>query len=229
HFHDADLVDARWATQLEFTIPPDPRSGIYAAKLTAAGFTFWSPFFVRPPRGTARAPVAFLASTATYIAYLNYRARYLSLVGERYQGRLMIMDGIDALQLHHPEMGLSTYDRHSDGSGVAYSSRHRPVTNLRPNGRHWNFNIDLFIVDWLEKFGGDDDVITEEDLHREGLGLLEPYSVVLTGCHPEYDSQDMLDTLEAYLRRGGRLMYLGGNGFYWRIAHHPSRPGVIEV
>jgi N,N-dimethylformamidase len=25
------------------------------------------------------------------------------------------------------------------------------------------------------------------------------------------------------------LMYLGGNGFYWKIAHHPTRPGVIEV
>ena len=35
--------------------------------------------------------------------------------------------------------------------------------------------------------------------------------------------------LEAYVRGGGRLMYLGGNGFYWRIAHHPTRPGVIEV
>ena len=64
---------------------------------------------------------------------------------------------------------------------------------------------------------------------REGLDLLKPYRVVLTGCHPEYDSLAMLDTLEAYLRRGGRLMYMGGNGFYWRIAHHPTRAGVIEV
>jgi N,N-dimethylformamidase len=24
-------------------------------------------------------------------------------------------------------------------------------------------------------------------------------------------------------------MYMGGNGFYWRIAHHPARRGVIEV
>jgi N,N-dimethylformamidase len=24
-------------------------------------------------------------------------------------------------------------------------------------------------------------------------------------------------------------MYLGGNGFYWRIAHHPTRRGIIEV
>jgi len=40
---------------------------------------------------------------------------------------------------------------------------------------------------------------------------------------------DMLDSFEHYLRQGGRLMYMGGNGFYWRIAHHPTRDGVIEV
>ena len=53
--------------------------------------------------------------------------------------------------------------------------------------------------------------------------------MVLTGSHPEYDSEAMLDALDAYLRQGGRLMYMGGNGFYWRIAHHPTRRGVIEV
>ncbi|MFN9974436.1 MAG: N,N-dimethylformamidase beta subunit family domain-containing protein, partial [Phycisphaerae bacterium] len=39
----------------------------------------------------------------------------------------------------------------------------------------------------------------------------------------------MLDGLEAYLRGGGRLMYLGGNGFYWRTAFHPALSGVVEV
>ena len=28
---------------------------------------------------------------------------------------------------------------------------------------------------------------------------------------------------------GGRLIYLGGNGFYWRVALDPARDGVIEV
>jgi N,N-dimethylformamidase len=173
--------------------------------------------------------VAFLASTATYTAYLNNRGRYMSLLSERYQGRLALVDAIDELLIEFPEMGLSTYDRHSDGSGVAYASRHRPVQNFRPTGRHWNFNIDMFIIDWLEKLGGDYDVITEEDLHREGLSLLQPYRVILTGSHPEYDSVEMLDALEAYLRQGGRMMYMGGNGFYWRIAHHPMRDGILEV
>lgn len=229
HFHDDDLVDARWQPDFEFAVPPDLRSGVYAAHLVAGEAEHWVPFFVTPPRGTARSPVAFLASTATYIVYLNNRGRFASLATELYQGRLLTLDRTDMLLLEHPEMGLSTYDRHSDGSGVAYSSRHRPVINFRPTGRHWNFNLDLFIVDWLEHLGGDYDVITEEQLHAEGLDLLAPYRVVITGSHPEYDSVEMLDAFEAYLRRGGRLMYMGGNGFYWRIAHHPTRPGVIEV
>ncbi len=229
HFHDDDLLDACWETDFTFTVPDNLRSGIYAAHLTIEGSDFWVPFFVRPPRGKARSPVAFLASTATYTAYLNNVGRFLSLATEIYQGRLTLIDHIDSLLIEHPEMGLSLYDRHSDGWGVAYSSRHRPVQNVRPTGRHWNFNIDLFIIDWLEKLGGDYDVITEEDLHHEGLGLLSPYRVVITGSHPEYNSYEMLDAFQAYLRQGGRFMYMGGNGFYWRIAHHPTKRGVIEV
>ncbi len=229
HFHDDDLVDACWEADFSYTIPAGLRSGVYAVRLDSGGFDYWMPFFVRPPRGTAASKVAFLASTATYTVYLNNRGRFMSLATERTQGRLMFMDAIDELLVTDTTMGLSTYDRHSDGSGVAYSSRNRPVVNFRPTGRHWNFNLDLFIIDWLEHLGGDYDVITEEDLHREGLDLLRPYQVVLTGSHPEYDSLAMLDAMQAYLRQGGRFMYMGGNGFYWRIAHHPTREGVIEV
>jgi N,N-dimethylformamidase len=229
HFHDDDLTDACWAESFSFNVPEGQRSGVYAAKLTTDGFDYWIVFFIRPKRETATSKVAFLASTATYTVYLNNRGRFMSVATERYQGRLALVDEIDTLLIEYPEMGLSTYDRHEDGSGVCYSSRFRPLQNMRPTGRHWNFNIDMFIIDWLEKLGGDYDVITEEDLHYEGLSLLKPYSVVLTGSHPEYDSVQMLDALEAYLRQGGRFMYMGGNGFYWRIAHDPERRGILEI
>jgi N,N-dimethylformamidase len=58
---------------------------------------------------------------------------------------------------------------------------------------------------------------------------LKPYRAVIAGSHPEYHSAAMLDALEDYLGQGGRLMYLGGNGFYWRTAFHDSLPGVIEI
>jgi N,N-dimethylformamidase len=39
----------------------------------------------------------------------------------------------------------------------------------------------------------------------------------------------MLDAIHGFIETGGRLMYMGGNGFYWRIAFHQSRPGILEI
>jgi N,N-dimethylformamidase len=91
------------------------------------------------------------------------------------------------------------------------------------------FNADTHVIDWLESTGFAYDTLTDEDLHDEGLALLARYDVVVTGSHPEYFSTEMWDAVQAYTSRGGRLMALGGNSFYWRIAYHPVLPGVIEV
>jgi N,N-dimethylformamidase len=186
-------------------------------------------FFVRPHKGRPTADIVYLASSATYTVYCNNIGRMRSVMTEAVQGRLTVVDAIDILLLEHPELGFSTYDRHRDGSGICYSSRLRPATNIRPTGRFWNYCVDLFIVDWLERSGLAYDVITDDDLHAEGLDLLRPYRVLVTGSHPEYESLQMMDALDSWMRQGGRLMYLGGNGFYWRIAYHPTRPGTIEV
>ena len=37
HFHDDDMIDARWETDFSFTVPNDQRSGCYAAMLQAGG------------------------------------------------------------------------------------------------------------------------------------------------------------------------------------------------
>ena len=66
-------------------------------------------------------------------------------------------------------------------------------------------------------------------LEREGVEFLSNYKVVLTGSHPEYWTQIGRAAMDGYLRAGGRLMYLGGNGFYWRVALSDAVPGAIEV
>src|SRR5207249_5773072 len=88
---------------------------------------------------------------------------------------------------------------------------------------------DMHLLDWLETEGFERDVITDHELHRDGLDLLARYRVVLTGAHPEYWTERMLDALAAYLDGGGRLMYLGGNGFYWVASVDPAQPHVIEL
>ena len=229
HFHDDDHYDVGWEADFDYLVPDDLPSGVYAARLRADDDECYVTFFVRPPRGTTTAKLAFLASTATYMAYSNYQwmlHQHYSEVSETFWTTL---DPGDVFLQEHSEFGLSTYDTHSDGSGVRYASRLRPVLNMAPKTPLWGFNADTHILGWLEDKGIAYDVITDEDLHHEGVALLEPYSAVITGAHPEYYTTPMWDGLRAYLARAGRLVYLGGNGFIWRCAFSDAMPGVLEL
>ena len=230
HFHQEDLADACWDADFSLTIPASARSGIYAVRLrTPSGGEDYVPLFVRPAAGAATAPAAFLASTATYTAYANSHHGWDDPLAEIGYGTLLTFGATELFLNQRRDYGLSTYDVHADGSGSCHSTRLRPVLNTRPKRGAWNFCADLHIIDWLEGTGQAYDVITDEDLHAEGVNALAPYKAILTGTHPEYHSTPMMAGVEAYLKQGGRLMYLGGNGFYWRIAFHPDRPGIIEM
>jgi N,N-dimethylformamidase len=237
HFHHDDLYDAGWQPTFTLEIPNDWRSGFYAARIRCGTQEEYIPFFVVPRRGKATSRLAFLVPTASYMAYAN---EHLFMSGESAHalGRLAVFDERDVFTNEHREVGLSLYDYHADGSGVCYSSRLRPIVNMRPKYQFagglmgsnlHQYNGDTHIVNWLEAMDHHYDVITDEDLHEGGMELLSQYRVVMTGTHPEYYSTAMLDGLRAFTHQGGRLMYMGGNGFYWRIAYHQDKPGIIEV
>lgn len=229
HFHDDDLSDCLWQTDFDFTIPEGMPSGVYAAKLEGSEDPEHVVFYVRAPRGRPGSNAVFLASTATYMAYGNYRVMNRSNLYEMYLGQLPELVESDLFLNSRPEYGDSLYAVHNDGSGMSIGTRLRPILNMRPNTTLSAFADDGWIFGWFKARGLDVDVITDEDLHREGSGLLSDYAVVITGNHPEYTSTPMWDSLQAFLNRGGRLMYLGGNGFFWRVAYHPEVQGVMEL
>ncbi|TDJ69736.1 MAG: N,N-dimethylformamidase [Proteobacteria bacterium] len=226
HFHRDDLYDAGWNVSAELELPSDLPSAIYAFRLRSSAETDRIPFFVRPGAEASTADIALLMPSCTYMAYANHR---------------MLIEGADfvAARSHlrpeheylrdHRDVGPSLYEKHSDGSGVMYSSRRRPVLQLRPGADGWNFTPDTDINAFLEHIALGHDIIADEDLHAEGIAALAPYRVIVTGTHPEYWSTKMLDALEQWLRGGGRLVYLGGNGFYWRVAFRDAWPGAIEL
>jgi N,N-dimethylformamidase len=228
---------------LELRIPDGLRSGFYALHVETDNAMDWVPFLLAPKKGVAHAEVALLAPTVSDLAYGNEHmiedkdrsarsgipyTEYLASATEYERG---LFNYIVENHLH------SLYDKHSDRSGVHYSSSRRPLANVRPcynkSGRHFEIPhqlpADLYLVDWLEEKQIGYDVINDHILHEEGVDLLSGYRVVMTGTHPEYHTEPMLDALEAYLRGGGRLMYLGGNGFYWVTSIDPTRPYAIEV
>ena len=237
-FHDDDVYDAGWTPDFELNVP-ELRSGVYAARLRCGTEEEYVPFYVRPARGTVNADILFLAPTASYMAYGNILAGLGEPGSEVVLGRLMTVQPQEVFLATHPEYGRSVYDRHSDGSGIAHFSRLQPNLTMRPKSMRADgggdgssvrqFNADSHLLDWLQAMGHTYDVATDEDLHAEGVDCLKPYRAVITGSHPEYYSGAMWDALKAYTETGGRLMYMGGNGFYWHIAFHDELPGVIEI
>jgi N,N-dimethylformamidase len=235
HFHADDLSDCGWADDFSFKVPADLRSGAYALHVTCAEGEDNIPFYVLPPRGTATAPIAFLASTFTYQAYANHSRGNADAA---YRARVAAWGAYPHNPDDFPIYGRSTYNRHPDNSGIAFSSRLRPIMTMRPGFLTFNdakgsglrhYPADTHILAWLEARGLAFDVITDHDLHAEGAALLSNYKVVMTGSHPEYHTPQTLDALYAYTRSGGRMMYLGGNGFYWRIAQPADMPGTFEL
>jgi N,N-dimethylformamidase len=232
HFHSDDLSDAGWATDLSFEVPAGWPSGVYGIRLRAGEHEDVVPLIVSATTGTQ--DVAVLLPTFSYLAYANEHASWERPIKASAGGAgSLTVTERDRFTAEHRL--LSLYELHADGSGTCLSSWRRPVLNMRPGyhlplvrGPH-QFSADLELLYWLESRGASFDVITDDDLHRRGAAALERYRVVLTGSHPEYVSRQLLDGLDSYLASGGRLMYLGGNGFYWVTTAPGDDPFVIEV
>lgn len=235
-FHSDAMIDCKWSPARSLKLPETLRSGVYAMRLRAGNGKGlgeeYIVFFVRPKSPTAR--IAFLAPTATYIAYANERLSTDARTIQPVTGMPPIMGAVDLEVYKQEEFGLSMYDHHDDGQGVCYSSYRRPITNMRPKHRmpslgvSWGLAADLSIVAWLEHQAYDYDVLTDEDLHRDGVAALAPYKCVITGTHPAYYSERMLDATEDYISGGGRYVHLGANGLDTSVAFRDDEPWVME-
>lgn len=236
-FHYDQMIDSGWEKARTVTLPDNLRSGCYAIRLRAGPGNGLAEeyvvFFVRPK--VAKGKVALLFPTASYLAYANEHLSFDAQIIQPMTGQPPIVTDIDIEMYKNWEFGLSTYDAWADGNGVCYSSYRRPILNMRPKARMssmgvtWQFPADLSLLAWLEKKGFDYEVLTDEDLHRDGVNALKPYACVLSGTHPEYTSERMLDAIEDYVADGGRFVYMGGNGFYWNVAFRDEQPWIMEV
>ena len=196
-FHDDAIIDCNWVCTKQFVVP-ELRSGAYAVRLRIGDGRGlreeYIVFFVRPRE--PKAPILFLVPTGSYLAYANEHLSFDAEIMQPLAGQSPILSEVDIELYQTTEFGLSLYDHHSDGAGVCYSSYRRPILNMRPKARMssmgvtWQFPADLSVIAWLEHMEYDYEVMTEEDLHREGASALQPYRVVLTGTHPEYVSRD---------------------------------------
>jgi hypothetical protein len=201
---------------LQYATAPE-RSGLYYFHArTATGLSFSFPWVVAPARPTAR--IAVLASNITWNAYNNFggRSNYI------HADRLPPTPTVNArLELK----------RYTNTDHVNYDTdRYDPLSFDRPepfNSIDLNEKItdpiegrqachlaaaEWRLLGWLEREGFAYDLYAETQLH-DGTLDVDAYPVLVLSTHPEYWSLDMYRKVKARVHeRGGKLLYLGGNG-----------------
>eukprot|EP00934_Nitzschia_sp_Nitz4_P005718 Nitzschia sp. Nitz4//scaffold63_size106090//35806//38067//NITZ4_004385-RA/size106090-processed-gene-0.54-mRNA-1//1//CDS//3329555960//5708//frame0 len=245
HFHDDDCYDFQWESDFQWDVPKDTPSGVYLLHLTvpcAEGGVYKEslPIFVRPHKDSPRTNrLCLLISTFTYVMYGNHARSDFD--NEAWCQRVQDWQAYPHCPIHFPRYGWSTYNVHTDDSGIHFASHRRPLFNVRPGYlslahvscsglRH--FPADSHLVAFLHQNDIDYDVVTDHDLHREGVSAIAGYSTLCTGSHPEYHSLNTLNALQEFRDvHGGNLVYLGGNGFYWRVAASNEDPdaNLLEI
>ncbi|MEX1020084.1 MAG: N,N-dimethylformamidase beta subunit family domain-containing protein [Litorilinea sp.] len=226
------------------------RSGLYYVHVEGESGEFFSfPWIVAPKEPTAR--IAVLASTNTWNAYNNFggRSNYINA------------DQLPATPIVNARLELSRYYyggqypewRYPDEAYLPLSFERPEWLNHIPEFTEVYDNIEgrqachvapteWRLLAWLEREGFEHDFYSEYQLHAGDLDL-DAYEIVISAVHPEYWSAQMYHRIKEWVQeRGGKFMYLGGNGLNAevefiddqtmrvnnQVVGHPSGGGVRD-
>jgi hypothetical protein len=189
---DAYQRGANWEPGFTLEIGADWCSGMYAARIADdSGASFDITFVVRKRPACAPARLAVLASTNTWQAYNRWGGASLY--------RYDIDDGLgktSVCQLH--------------------LQRPNPAASMEGKDGHLA-NAEKHVLGWLDLNEPSYDLYADHDLHTDPALLLQ-YRTLLINTHSEYWTDEMYAGLEEFLGRGGNLIYLSGNGLFWKTA-----------
>jgi N,N-dimethylformamidase len=193
------------------------RSGLYYFRAkTAKGGDFAFPWIVAPARPTAK--IAVLASNLTWNAYNNFGGRSNYINPDRLPPAPTVNARLELKRYTDPD--AVTYD--TDDYAPLSFDRPEPINHIDDQeeitdpieGRaachiapaEWR------LLGWLEREQFAYDYYAETQLH-DGTLKLDDYRILVISTHPEYWSRAMYFAVKNWVvERGGRLLYLGGNG-----------------
>jgi hypothetical protein len=163
-------------------------SGLYYVRLRAAdGRVGFAPFVVRPRR-LGEHRVAVVLPTLTWQAY-------------------------------------NLHDEDGDGRGDSWYAdwKHKTIRLGRPylsRGVPHNFRrYDLPFLNWLAWTAREVDVLAQSDLEAAAgpSTLANAYDLIVFPGHHEYVTTREYDLVEGYRDRGGNLLFLSANNFFWQV------------
>lgn len=216
----------------QFVTAPDRAGLYYFHARTKSGLFFSFPWVVAPAKPQHK--LAVLASNITWNAYNAFggRSNYINA------DKLPDVPTVNARQELH---------RYTDPEYVNYAAdEYAPLSFERPEAINFVPEDEEItnpiegrtachiapaewrLLGWLEREGFPYDFYGETHFHF-GQFPLDEYRVLIISTHPEYWSREMYYSLKAWVHeRGGRLLYLGGNGLNCEVRFLDDATIVIE-
>jgi len=172
---------------------PNAPSGLYFAKLTGVGNRIGYAPFILRPRSLGKNPVAVVLPTLTWQAY-NFRDDD--------------QDGKADTWYASAKVKWVRLARPFDQRGVP------------PNYKYY----DEPFLRWLIAKDKAVDYLAQSDLARaNGRALAAAYGLLIFPGHHEYVTSREYDAVVGFRNRGGNLMFLSANNFYWKTVIRSSR------
>jgi hypothetical protein len=222
------LVDCAWAPSIVIDTrepggEPWP-SGVYLARLTAAGSGAQSYAIFTVRDDTRRPDLLVQQSVTTWQAYNPWGGRSLYRWGSE--------GGVRACKVSFNRPYAANPQNVAAASGMGAGEF---LTNLQPHPQRygfWNAGWECNLVRWLEREGCDVGYATNLDTHAA-----PPHCKAwISSGHDEYWSAAMRDHVEAARDGGVNLAFLSANTAYWQIeleargrvmvCHKKSRKGT---
>ncbi|GIW80828.1 MAG: hypothetical protein KatS3mg105_2635 [Gemmatales bacterium] len=209
------------------------KSGLYYfhAK-TASGRFFSFPWIVAPARPKHK--LAVLVSNINWNAYNNFGGRSNYIHPDALPSKPVVNARLECKRYTDPDhivydcddYAPLSFDRPEPMNCIAETERisdpisGRNACHLAP--AEWR------LLGWLAHQGFAHDVYAETQLH-DGTLDLDSYQALVLGPHPEYWSKRMYDSVKSWvMERGGKLVYLGGNGLNCEVEFLDSHTMTVR-
>jgi hypothetical protein len=211
----SDEVGLKWHQNL--LVPTAGlKPGLYLLDLMdkKTGAVHQLPFVINPVR---KHKIAFVAATYTWAAFNNFAGKNFYLDKGTSQDILTKRAEMNQIlnAIGRPALDISV--------PVARVDQFEPfIMDQRPNVPHhshllraaWN------LIAFAEEHDIDYGVYTDEDFDRIGSrrnGGLWDAEIIVFGPHTEYWTKNMFEGLRAYLDKGGKVIFAGGNSAFFRV------------
>ena len=203
------------------------KSGYYFISLKYNNTIFYIPIIIKPSQrlvNNSTNKILVLANTSKWNAYNDWAgldgsmSLYTWRPSSTFIHNSFLQGNNGIMNINIPPKPVSNFVSYQRPN--LYSNKHINTYMKNEIRTHLNFNDhiygEMFLLNYLKDLNLDFDVITDFDMDALSYNDISNYKLFMMHVHPEFWSINQINLLDEMNKNNINIMYLGGNGIYWK-------------